>query len=72
MLLPRIPGTGMGRQPGCDARDTGTLCVQYPRMPEEGIRYSGTGITDHGELTCQEWEPNLVQTREPNPCALNC
>lgn len=38
MLLPRIPGMGMGSQPGHGARDTGTLCVQYPRTPEEGIR----------------------------------
>lgn len=30
-----------------------------PHRPDEGVTFSGTGVTDDGELLCRHWEWNL-------------
>lgn len=34
------------------------VCSWYTRKSEEGIRYSGTGVIDHCESSCECWEFN--------------
>ena len=36
-----------------------TKCAQSPQRPKEGIRFSGTGITDRCEPAGGCWELNL-------------
>lgn len=40
------------------------VCVQCPHWPEEGIGFSGTGVTGDYEPPCRGWEPNLAPLKE--------
>lgn len=37
----------------------------YLRIPEEGLKFLGTGITDSCDLPCQCCKPNLCSLHEP-------
>lgn len=58
----------------CQQVFTWTVYTQFPRRPERGVAYLGTGVIDGSEVPCRCGELNLQQvlsTTEPTLQRLN-